>query len=459
MNRTVLALIVASGLGLSGYLWAGDADGEKKGCPSAAAAKKEGGCSKSCADNKGGKAGCGKQKELAEYASYKRADEVLKSWQEAPARLAAMSQNNEGQIRAAFARLEETHPAGPVLKPTVAFLHKGLTTLARMDAAAGSMCAEADKPATQPAVADAHSGCCPKTAAAIASSRKKLERSMALTAKANELMLVAYKVGNEAGCPGHAKAEGKTGGCSGKPTADGREGACGKEKAKATLTAATGEKQCPKAAGSGCGAKTEATLTAATGEKRCCKAEGAGGCGSKAKATLTAGGEKQCAKAGGAGGCGAGKTTLTQADGPACCADDDKACCAAKRLTALGQAVVAESGELLAQWQGADIRLASLDRAEREAAEKAAATAGTLCPTGGRMPETLEAIAALLTDAAALNARAMAECEKNAAAGKAIPAELQQLARTRGQVISALINVLEKSNKIMRPARQVASAQ
>ncbi|HOB76360.1 MAG TPA: hypothetical protein PKG54_17755 [Phycisphaerae bacterium] len=437
MHRTVLALVVAAGLGVTGYLWAGD--GGKKECPlKAAAAGKEGGCSQACADKK--KGAC---KELAAYASYQRANEVLKGWQEGSAKLAALSEAEKGELQVTFARFEEAHPAGSIVKPTMAFLHKGLGTVVRMDAAAGKMCAQGCQAATpaagEVAAAAEPQGCAKK--AAMASAHKKLQQSVALTAKAHELMLVAYQAAGKEGCSG----KGKSGGCSEKAavSAEGQKGGCG-AKTEATLTAATGEKeearQCAKTAkaaeAAGCGAKTEAALTAAAGEKQCSKASGASGCGAKAEAALTAAtGEKQCDKA---------------------CAD--KAECA-KKLTAQGQAVIAESGELLARWQGAGIRLASMENADREAAEKAASAAASGCPLGSRMPETLETIAALLNDAATLNAQALAAAAKHAEKGKTIPAEVQQLAQTRGEVIAALINVLEKSNRTMQPARQVVSAQ
>lgn len=422
MHRTVLGLCVVAGLGLTGYLLAGDGGGEKKGCGSAALASKEvcscgcgGACGGSCCGKCTCKASCctegGSAGKVAQNAHYKRANELLKSWQEAPVRLAAMSETEKTDLEAAFKKLHEVHPVVAAFEPTMVFLHEGLATLTQIDAAAKQLCAKAATTTRQPAaentcgdtaaLAKSDEPKCPQTAAAVASAKSKMKQSVALTAKANELMLVAYQAA-----------------CAGK-----RE--CSKSGGEAVRLASAEEKPA-KAAGGCCGGgKSDAKLAAVTDNAE--QAETRGGCcsGSKTAATV----------AGSAGQPGV-KTLVTRSE-----------------------KLVAQSGQLLAQWQVAGIRLAGMEGADRESVEKLASTVMVSCPVGSRMPDTLETIAGLLHDAAALNGQAMADCCRNAGVAKDTPAASKELAEARLQVISAILNVLEKSNGTMRSPRQVASAQ
>jgi hypothetical protein len=426
MRRTVLGLCAVAGLGLTGYLLAGDLAGDKTTCGSASVAAKEGGCS----------GGCPIAAAMAENAHYKHANELLKSWHEAPTRLAAMTDNEKAEAEASFKKLAESHPMVPVFEPTMAYMHEGLATLTKIDAAAKQLCAQASAPTTRPAgdgvaaadasvaLAKAEGQMCPKTAAAMASATMKMKQSAALTAKANELMLVAYQAAHQ--------GEG------------GQKGECCKSGTTAALT--SGEE---KPAGGCCGsAKSEAKLTAATEKKAggCC-----GGGEAKTTAALTAGEDKSAgAKEGGC--CSGAKATTA-----AMASTENKPC--VKTLVSHSQQFVADSGQLLAQWQGANIRLASMEAADREATVKLASTVMASCPIGSRMPDTMETVGSLLRDAAALQAQAMAEVCHNANLSKMVPEASKELARTRLQVLSAMINVIEKSGSAMRPAAQVASAQ
>lgn len=472
MRQTVLGLCLVAGLGLTGYLLASEGGGDQPGCSSASLASKQG-CG-GCGGHSSGDA------TVAQNANYVRAEELLKSWKEAPVKLASMSETEKTDLMTSAAKLRESLPAAAAFEPTMAFLHDGMVTLTQIDAAGKQLCAQAAAPTTRPAAAEGSTGAstalasadaptCPKTAAALASAHQKMQQSVALTAKANELLLVAYQTAAASSLDGKgecckskaAGATAKLASAEGKPA--GAEGGCCASKDEAKLTAAA-----DKAAKSGsCGQKGEAALASATEksaktEGGCCgdksaakltaateKSAKSGCCGEKGEATLASAADKDAKCEGGS--CGSAKTTAALASG------EQKLC--PKALAKQSQELVARSGQLLAQWEGANIRLASMDSTERGSVVKLASDVMAACPIGSRMPETMETVAGLLRDAATLNAQAMAACCHNPGVAKAIPEASKDLAKARFQVISAMLNVLEKSNGAMKPAREVASAQ
>lgn len=424
---------------MTGYLMAGDSEAKKE-CPLAAATKlasggAEGGC-------------CSKTGTLAAYPSYQRANELLKSWAEVPAKLAGMSESDRSELTAAVEKMHSTHPAAPSFQPTMALLTEGIETLSAIDAAAAKLCAEQCSAQAKTASAEgatAQAPACPVAAAALTSAKKKMEQSTALVAKANEVMLVAFKpasgatCSDKSACAGEkaalASAEVKTGGCPSAQTA--------------SLASAT--------------EKTEGTCTKATAALASAEGKTEGGCAEAKTAALAS------AEGGSEGGCAGAKTAALasaeeKADG--CCAKpaaamasatEEKPCCV-KSLSARAESVIARSGTVLARWEGAGIGLAAMDSGERANVEKATQVVMTRCPMGSRIPESLDTVAALLRDAATLSAQAKAEVMKHEELTKMLSPEMKQLCEARSMTLAALINVMEKSNGMMRPARQVASA-
>ena len=395
MKRTILAVFVLGGLGITGYLMAGD--GTQKECPLAAAAKAAG--AGSC---------CKGASELAAFPSYQRANELLKSWQEVPAKLAALNENEKSEIQAAAEKMHTLHPGASAMQPTMALLTSGMATLTEIDAAMASMCSAHASTSTRPSDATAKLASaeesevkCPVAAAALASAHQKMQKSAALVAKANEIVLVAFKPVAEGGCS--AKA--------------------------------------------GC---TEATAKLASAEEKpaCCAGQTATVAAADAKsghAVLAAGEAKSEA--------GCPKVAAAMA------AAGEKSFCV-KSISAKADAITTQSGAVLAQWQNAGVMLTAMDKADRDAVEKATNTVITRCPMGIRVTESMDVVASLLRDAVALEAQARTEIMKNEEAlAKVVPAEAKQLCTARMMTIAAMVNVLDKTNNAMRPAHQVASAQ
>lgn len=460
MRRILLGLVVAGGLGLAGWAFAGDG----KECPLKAAQASS--CSKSCAE-KAGSSQCAK--ELAGCPTYKRANELIKSWSEVPARLAAMNETDKSELMAAAEKMGTAHPAAAVMKPAMEFVKNSVATAVEIDAACAKMCA--DQCAKGEAAGE--SGC-PKAKAAMAAAKLQMEKSAAMVAKANELLTVAFaQMGDECGKSACAKtaqlasAEEKAGCCSkSKATlasAEEKSGGCAKS--KATLAAAEEKTE-------GC-AKPKATLAAAEEKSGCCSKskatlaaaeEKSGGC-AKSKATLAAAEEKTegCSKSKAtlaaaeekSGGCAKSKATLASAEGEKGCSK--QAC--AKTLTAKAEELAAQSGVLAAKLQSAGVVLASMDSADRSAIEKTCNAVMERCPVGSRMPETMATVADLLTGAAKMSAKCQAECGKNEAISKHVSQEMKDLCQARATLTAAALNVLEKMNGIMKPAKQVAMAQ
>jgi hypothetical protein len=477
MRRILLGLVVAGGLGLAGWAFAGDG----KECPLKAAQASS--CSKSCAE-KAGSSQCAK--ELAGCPTYKRANELIKSWSEVPARLAAMNETDKSELMAAAEKMGTAHPAAAVMKPAMEFVKNSVATAVEIDAACAKMCA--DQCAKGEAAGE--SGC-PKAKAAMAAAKLQMEKSAAMVAKANELLTVAFaQMGDECGKSACAKtaqlasAEEKAGCCSkSKATlaaAEEKTGGCAKSKAtlaaaeektegcskpKATLAAAEEKSGCcskskatlaaAEEKSGGC-AKSKATLAAAEEKTEGCSkpkatlaaAEEKSGCCSKSKATLAAAEEKS-------GGCAKSKATLASAEGEKGCSK--QAC--AKTLTAKAEELAAQSGVLAAKLQSAGVVLASMDSADRSAIEKTCNAVMERCPVGSRMPETMATVADLLTGAAKMSAKCQAECGKNEAISKHVSQEMKDLCQARATLTAAALNVLEKMNGIMKPAKQVAMAQ
>ncbi len=537
MRKTALGLTLASAFGIACYVIAQESTTQP--------ASHAGGCA-----GKADKGACSKSQmtaqvaeELAKLPSVQRADAAMKSWAEVPTRLASMTDADKAELQAAMAKAQQSHPAGALVRPTMQYLHNTLATLAQVDRAAAKLCSAEAKPES-----DGHT--CPTKAAAVAAAKLEMQKSSALSAKANELMLAAYKAGgscgDKGGCTKGEKTASATDGCaSGKATlasaTEEKKGGCtkgekaslaaGEEKSggcasgKASLTAVTEEKK------GGCAKGEKAALTAGAEEKgSCSKSEHAslasgteekkGGCTKGEKASLAAGEEKSggCAsgkasltagteeKKGGctkgekaslasgeekSGSCASGKASLTagtaekkggcakgekaslasgtEAGKEGCCKKDGGAsgCCKEKgavaeadpkAIAAKAHGLISESGALLAKWTAANVALAGMSDADRLVARQAAANASSRCPLGSRMPETLGAIGDLLRDAATMEAHARAACQKQGMC-KEIPAELRELAETRSMLLNAALNVVEKTQTVMKPAQQVASAQ
>jgi hypothetical protein len=374
-----------------------------------------------------------------------------------------MSETERTELQASFQKLAESHPVVPAFKPTMAFLHNGSATLSQIDVAGMKLCAELASAKAESAegcadataaVAKAEEKMCPKTAASLAAVHSRMKQSVALTAKANELMLAAYKSAHGGECAEKSqctKSEKTAALASAEGKATKSDGCCSGAKATAALASVDNKSGAEKEAG-GCCSGAKATAALASADNKSGAEKKAGGCCSGAKTTAAlasaddkAAGEKK------EGGCCAAKAAtaaMASAEGKPC----------VKTLVNRSQEIVTQSGQLLAQWQDAGIRLASMEGTERESVEKMASTVAASCPIGSRMPDTLETVAGLLRDAATLNAQAIAEC-RNPNVAKMIPAGGKELAEARMQVIAAMLNVLEKCNSSMKPARQVASAQ
>jgi hypothetical protein len=342
MKRTILAAMLA--VGVAGYVTAGE-----KCCAKKAAAAKSAEAQQLPAKV---------AEQLAAVPSYQRADELLKSWNDVPVKLAAMNEDDKAAIQAVGKKMS-AHPAAAVFQPTLAYLNNSLALAVELDSAKHALKMQAKAAASdQGAVKADDAPACPK-------------ESAALVRKAGELVLAAYTAaGGEKGCSKRA--------CSGDSN-------------KVKLTAADGDAPvCPKAA--------------AAAEK-----EGGGIC--------------------------------------------------AKSLSAKADAVVAESGKLLAQWQEANVTLASMDDSARHEVELASSEGVSKCPIGALMPETLSTAAELLSRAAKLDAQNEAEFAKNPEVAKHVSDEIRALDQSRRMVTNAALNVLEKTSLLAKPAKQIASAQ
>ncbi|MEP0844778.1 MAG: hypothetical protein HRF43_18925, partial [Phycisphaerae bacterium] len=374
---------------------------------------------------------------------------------------------DKSEITAAAEKMHKMHPAAGSFMPTLGLVCESLSTLASIDEAMQKNCPshqlEARKASGQ-ADAGENPLSCPVAAAAFEAAGKKMEQSLALVAKANELMLAAY---NPAACDqacskGEAKltsADEKASACSGQKgqtaaltSAEEKKGTCTGEKAQ-TAALASAEKK------SDCAQKAEAASLASAEKKSDCAGEKAQ---TAALASADKKGEACCEKT--------TKAALaSDQKGDGCCAEKAKTAALAagsekthcpKALSAKAEALVAKSGAVLAGWQIAGIRLAAMDAKDREAAEKLVQVVSTRCPKGAHMPETMATVAALLRDAATLSAQAQNECMKHEALAKMITPELKQLCEARAMTLSATINVLEKCCGAFKPSRQqVALAQ
>lgn len=427
-----MSAVVAGGLIIGGWAIAGE--NCAKTCAKTAAAKAGGGgcCEKVALSEEAVKA-------LSANAAYQRADELLKSWSEAPAKLVAMTEADKAALTASAEKMS-AHPASGVMMPSIELVRESLRTAVQIDKAASEMCAAQCKLKGEATSADAKPSC-PKAAAA----KLRFEQSAGYVMKASHLIGTASKTAGECG----QKSEcAKT-----KKVADGES--C--PKAKATAQAKAAEADATLVAAKADGEKTcaKAAAAKADGEKSCAKTVAAKADGEKscAKAVAaSADGEKSCAK----------KAALAAAEGESGCAkaaamakaDGEKPC--PKALAAKAEALVNESGKLLAQWQEATVTLASMDSSARTAMEEACANTISKCPAGRLMPATIDTARELLVEASKLTAKCKSECASDK---KDIPAELKELMQARSLLISSAINILERTSSVAKPTKQMAMAQ
>jgi hypothetical protein len=405
MIRIGLSVVAAAGLVIGGWAIAGE--NCHKG--DAASHVSAGGC--------GGKVQLSEAaiKALNENAAYKRADELLKSWSEVPAKFVAMSEEDKTFLASTGQKMAE-HPSAAVMKPSFEFVRASLRTAVQIDRAAQEMVAAQcklkaqaaagkDANAVVSAVATEAPKVCPKMAAA----KLRMEESAGLVAKASYLISVASKTTSHRGAKDdstHVKAVSEEG--------------CPHAKAAAVAAAATQ----PSIVLTAAKAKEEA-------EKESCPIARAAKLAAIAAAAAT-------------------QPAIVQVK-----AEGEKFC--PKSLAAKADALIGESGKILAQWQEAGVVLASMDESARTTIEASCAGMMSRCPAGRLMPATLSTARELLVEASKITAQCQAECAKNT---KMQPsAEMKELMQARCLLISAAINVLDRTCTIAKPAKQIASAQ
>ncbi len=443
MRRTMLVAILGLGIGAAGYVIAGEKCGKHK-------------------------EGAGKEtsthqlppevmKELTAIPSYQRADELLKSWSEVPAKLTKLAAMTEGDKSAQKCAGDKAgaHPAKAVFKPTMAYLNNSLALAVELNSAKRALY-HANKPEGAVKHEKADGAPCPKATAA----KYRGKESAALVEKAHELVLAAYT------------ATGGDKGCAGKS-------GCSKDGAKAKLTAGEDHPGCPKAAAAAKAAqaeaeKSQAALAAGEGKHECPKAKAAAAAKAAEadKAALAAGeGKHECPKAKAAAAAKAAeaeksKASLAAGEGPGGCAKAKAAAAQAeghdlspKSLSAKADAMIGDSGKLMAKWQQVSVSLASMEPSARQEVELASAEMMNKCPAGSLMPETLSTVQDLLTRAAKLDAQNEAELAKNPEMAKMLTDDMKTLAESRKMVILSALNVIDKTGLTSKAGKRMASAQ
>jgi len=431
MLRMAMSGLMVAGVIAAGWAIAGENCGKSCDKTRAVAAAGEGCCAKKA------QLSAEATDALQKNAAWQKADDLLKSWSDVPAKLVALKDEEKAELESAGEKMAE-HPSAEVMKASIEFVRDSLRMVARIDKTAQELCASQAKLTGEPTAAE---GGCPKAAAAqaegkvcpktMAAAKLRMEQSAGLIIKANQLIGAATATG------------------------------CGKGEGVKALKVSATEGSCAKKADGCCEKKTAAAKaddccakkTAAAAEGECAKKAAAVAGASTTQPAITLvkdeAGKGECVKSAEKAddGCCAKKAAMAEAG--------EKAC--PKSLAEKADALISQSGKILAQWQAAQVTLAVMDSASRERIELAAAGMNK-CPAGSLMPETLATTRELLNEAVRLTAQCQAECSRTNMA-REIPAEFKELMQARTLLINAAINVLERTSTVARPSKQMAMAQ